>query len=540
MKFKKLVSAVSALTVAAGCIAGMTITASAADITADDVVFGVYNAETKTVSPQTEFTVDAGEGTTYTYIDTTYMEGSVLVGNQANGRTYSFKNPVIDGNVVLAMNYTIPAAGPKNIWNIMGTNEAGEEVIVASSISGIANLNWSDATLLSVTNSEGTVETAVGHNYQPRTRNCFILRNLTINMAAKTLSYDFLTYPDGSSGSLTNKTVTVSGTISLPEDIVSITGLNVPRNGNSYDTQMDNIMFYHEPADENSAVSFTVNYKDAEGATIGSKVYDVSSYKIGDSFNYILPAYIQEGTTVYGMQTAPETLTGSKEISQAEDSVDIVYGKTYENAQFMEFDGNADIYDSNKASNGEMKSAIQGGVQTITVENDGVYSVVIATGKTTADKTERTGSWNVNGTNTTSLTFNQTPSEYKFDNITMHTGDIINVVGFDSKCAVDYIYIYKTGDISVAPTTPEFSINLGDAYVSNGTEDFADQVATGYIATISNTGAEGTTTKVNVTVDTATQSAPVTVTLANGASVYIGMVLNNVDGNTQAVTATVE
>ena len=32
MKFKKLVSAVSALTVAAGCIAGMTITASAEEI----------------------------------------------------------------------------------------------------------------------------------------------------------------------------------------------------------------------------------------------------------------------------------------------------------------------------------------------------------------------------------------------------------------------------------------------------------------------------------------------------------------------------
>ena len=60
MRRKRIVSSIAALAMAASAFAGMAVTASAAEITESDVVFGVYDAENKTVSPQTEFTVDNG------------------------------------------------------------------------------------------------------------------------------------------------------------------------------------------------------------------------------------------------------------------------------------------------------------------------------------------------------------------------------------------------------------------------------------------------------------------------------------------------
>lgn len=542
MRRKRIVSSIAALAMAASAFAGMAVTASAAEITESDVVFGVYDAENKTVSPQTEFTVDNGEGTTYTYIDTTYMEGSVLVGNQGGGRNYNFSEPVTSGVVKLAMNYTIPASSPSSgeryVWNIMGMNGAGEAITIASSVSGIGDLNWSDATLLRVTNSEGEVETVLGHNYQPRTRNCFILRDLTIDMGKKTLTYDFLTYSGGGSGQLNGNTTVVSGTINLPNDIASITGLNVPRNGNSFDMYMDNVMFYHIPADEDAAVSLTVNYMAGEDQ-IGSKVVDVSSYKIGDTVTYTFPAYVTDSNgKVYSYGS--DTYSASTVLANAQDSVNVSYTAIDGSAQYMEFDGNTEIANVDKASNGAMTTGIQDGIDTIMVAEDGIYTVIFATGRRSDEATSnREGTWYVNDNTAEAkvLTFSgANPGEHSWESITLHQGDVIKVDGFNSKCAIDYVLIIKTGDIPVEPepetdyvaanvskSADESGLFIGDegeefpsAAVITGTVDATDLAENGKYTWV-----------VNVNDNLFAKEFTATTTISGNSDVVFGLIVYN-------------
>ena len=490
MRRKRIVSSIAALAMAASAFAGMAVTTSAAEIKENDVVFGVYDAETKTVSPQTEFTVDNGEGETYTYLGTTYMEGSVLVGNQGGGRTYNFETPVTDGEVKLAMDYTIPASGTKNVWQINGTNTAGENVVIAASVSGIDRDNWADVTLLSALNNNGETETVIGTNYQPRERNCFILRDLTINLDKKKLTYEFVTYRDGSSGQLTGSSTVVSGSINIPNDIASVIGLEVPRNGSSYNMNMDNIMFYHIPKDEDAAISLTVNYMSGD-SNLGNKIIDVSSNKVGDTVDYTFPAYVTgtDGTVYY---SGVDSFKSSKQLGSATDTVDVSYSPVSGIAQYMEFDGNISIANADKASNGAMTNGIQDGIETIKVNADGVYTVTIATGRTSEEATSnRNGAWYVNN-NTESqkeLSFDGlNPGAHVYEDVQLHSGDVIKVDGFNSKCALDYVLIVKTGELEPEPSEPETTKSVTKISESVDKEGSA---AVSYMAKFDVTGSLG-------------------------------------------------
>lgn len=545
MRMKKAVSAFAALTIAAGAFAGMAVTASAAEVTADDVVFGVYDSETKMVSPQEEFTVDAGEGSTYTYIDTTYMEGSVLVGNQSGGRNYNFLDAVTSGKVKLAMNYTIPASGTKNVWNIMGKNSSGEDIIIASSVSGIGNGNWDTATLLSVKDVSGETVTVTGTNYQPRTRNCFILRDLTIDIDQKTLTYDFLTYPGGSGGSLNDETRAVSGTINLPADIVSITGLNVPRNGGSYNMNMDNIMFYHIPIDEGVATTLTVNYVSGE-SVVGSKIIDVSSNKVGDTVDYTFPAYVTGSDgTIYSAEA--DTFKASKELTAVKDTVNVSYIPINETAQYMEFDGNVNIANSDKASNGAMTNGIQNGIDTIKINEDGVYTVTVATGRTSEEATSnRYGVWYINDNteDTKELAFSgPDPGAHSYESIELHSGDIIKVKGSNSKCALDYVLIVKTDDIDPEPTLPgETEAKLVKDFNDQDLAD-AENGASIWSATVEGTGTSYSSMTATVKAKGIAEPASDTknvATITTTGDVLVYVVVNRASEKLDSVKITVE
>lgn len=99
-----------------------------------------------------------------------------------------------------------------------------------------------------------------------------------------------------------------------------------------------------------------------------------------------------------------------------------------------------------------------------------------------------------------------------------------------------------TGEKPAEPTAPSFSVNLGTGTVYKGTSDKQDTVATAYIAEIGNSGARGTISSFKVTVDDKTpQTASFNVvTLDGGANAYIGLILENVDAETQTVSASIE
>ena len=93
MYMKKIVSAISALAIAASTFTAMTITANAA--MEYEVLYGVSTTDESTgevtVANQTDFTGDANESTGVTFVDGNYsgddpyeIDGSVLYANTSN------------------------------------------------------------------------------------------------------------------------------------------------------------------------------------------------------------------------------------------------------------------------------------------------------------------------------------------------------------------------------------------------------------------------------------------------------------------------
>ena len=96
---------------------------------------------------------------------------------------------------------------------------------------------------------------------------------------------------------------------------------------------------------------------------------------------------------------------------------------------------------------------------------------------------------------------------------------------------------------AIKVASPNFSVDIGDGTLASGTEDFAAEKATWYIATVSNSGSEGTFNKMTLTkdnADTAQQTLSTSVTLANGANVYIGVIITGDDYTGTNITAKVE
>lgn len=105
-----------------------------------------------------------------------------------------------------------------------------------------------------------------------------------------------------------------------------------------------------------------------------------------------------------------------------------------------------------------------------------------------------------------------------------------------AKYLMDYVLVRKTGDVS------SLSVSLSDPVVKNGTGDCANTVASGYIATVANTGAsESSISKMNVTVDNVTKTADTgAITINANSSVKFGLVLNNINVTDKTVAVTVE
>lgn len=312
------------------------------------------------------------------------------------------------------------------------------------------------------------------------------------------------------------------------------------------------IIEYIEGTDVEYGEKVNVNYMcNAESIAAGTE-NDISNKVIGiDTYAYTYPAYILNGNSLY--KSVLDYYSNELMITEKNPVINIEYSSvgtgTY---QYMEFDGNTDIANANKASNGEMMNGIQGGVATLTVAEDGVYDVVIATGRTSGEATStRTGKWYINddSDNSNDLTFSgQNPGEHEYGGVELHKGDVIKVQGANSKCALDYVLIKKTGDIvvpipGVVPAT----------HVEDYTDAAATDATTGaslWNAVITGNGTGFNKIRVDGVIksgeDTVKTAGPVTenlgTTITTG-SAYIYIAVNQAvskleDGQTMEVTVT--
>lgn len=578
MKFKKLVSAVSALTVAAGCIAGMTITASAAEFS-----YSLTGVSRGNVS------VDGASST------------FVSASNAGNGYALAiadFSADTVDaGTITVSFDTNVPSGSR---WNIgigdkgtRGTNAAGSNKTNYIKDGLLMHFGTDNGTSFKVDSvaSEVPFNTDLHITItldKENSKYSYVIANAdsTQNFASKTdvatdmtdLSIlEVYSWANGSTITVSNiKVVTTDSVVPEVDYVVNYqladgtTIKSVASKGFlNADIQTEEISFV-----ENEKKYFVVSLPDDKKITANGEytvivreavlctgninanidgVYSktLTSYSVyeGESGSYTYPKYLTDDNgKVIGV--CDESSYGKSITPTVSEDYAVNYTAYTGTAYFVEAETKASLTNmtSNNLSSGTAIRNISGGIELLTVPESGIYKITYAglasnvgegkggtLGIYVNDAIDTVSSVNVDWISVNKVLTDGTIS---VENVELSAGDVLKAIGTMSTTAIDYILIEKTGDVT--PAAPEFSINLGEAYVSNGTEDFADQVATGYIATISNTGAEGTTTKVNVTVDAATKSAPVNVTLANGASVYIGMVLNNVDGNTQAVTATVE
>lgn len=206
----------------------------------------------------------------------------------------------------------------------------------------------------------------------------------------------------------------------------------------------------------------------------------------------------------------------------------------------MEFDGNTEIANVDKASNGAMTTGIQDGIDTIMVAEDGIYTVIFATGRRSDEATSnREGTWYVNDNTAEAkvLTFSgANPGEHSWESITLHQGDVIKVDGFNSKCAIDYVLIIKTGDIPVEPepetdyvaanvskSADESGLFIGDegeefpsAAVITGTVDATDLAENGKYTWV-----------VNVNDNLFAKEFTATTTISGNSDVVFGLIVYN-------------
>ena len=292
------------------------------------------------------------------------------------------------------------------------------------------------------------------------------------------------------------------------------------------------IIEYVEGTDIEYGEKATVNYICDSQNIAPVLENDISSKVIGvDKYAYTYPAYILNDNTLY-----KSLLDYSLGIG------------TY---QYMEFDGKTDIANANKASNGQMQSGIQGGVDTLVVTEDGVYDVIIATGRLSSEATSvRNGIWYINDdiSNAKELSFSgQAPGEHEYNGVTLHQGDVIKVQGANSKCALDYVLIKKTGDI-VVPIPSAVSAT----HVQDYTDETAEDAATGaslWQALIEGTGTAynafdiaGTIKDAEGVVKTNSNQYDMGTTISTG-DVYIYIAVNQAvsklaDGQTMELTVT--
>ncbi len=298
-------SLLKTLLVVAGLLAG--VNGAWADVYTNDsyrydVVFGTptYDNEVLTgIDVQTDFTTDytSQEFSTMTLV----MTGTVLSGNQPNGRSYSFGQPQTVGTV------TFKAVGKFNggnytFFNIYGVKEEG----------GATTDNY--AVVQSPTSlPSGSGETIVlrifgqdikaSYVYTPRSVAYGF--DVTIDLENQKVNYTVTYASKGSSGTVSQLS-TVTGSVNVPDGVTlkSVKSFNLPRVGQSGGNTYDNVAFYST----SPATTYTINYKDENDVLL--KSVECNSYAgLSATASAEQLANFTKDDTEYTYKSGNETIT---------------------------------------------------------------------------------------------------------------------------------------------------------------------------------------------------------------------------------------
>ena len=428
MKIKKLVSALSALTIAAGVFAGMAVTASAAETTTLSANYVDSSAEDY-VGNVDGWTADNGN-VTVEWIDGTGVRMSTGKTPGDNGMTKqlgaSYKG-IIEGSF---------------LWNV-GTSTGKDNNYNSISVTDSSGV---DVFEVRAHGQNGAIEVVSGDTVKETgNENSTYTRNVDWNISYEfnTVTKELSVHIDPDVGT---QTWTYSDLESPAADITSFsTAWHRDGGGDASNNVVKSYSMTVTPYTA-AAGSVTINYKTAEGTQLGSSTPDVSSNVAGDTLTYAYPKYITNGDLY---KTTAEKTRASIALTAEPQNVDIIYGVEAEGEYyFYEFDGNYTTR-ADYESNG---SARTGGA-TLTVPVDGEY---IVTANCYGSASNRSATVTADGTtivDTTTISIYAPGTDLISNKVMLKAGTEIVVDTSDSKSAVDYVILQRTGNY-VPATVP--------------------------------------------------------------------------------------
>ena len=262
-----------------------------------EVLYGILDEETNIVAAQGDFAGDANELTGITFSDANGancaaampIDGSVL--NLKANWSKNFAEPVTEGKVVFAGNYTVSA---NNSYTIKIVTSSGYEIYKSSQQTTNGNANQDIATICG---------TAINYYVRQARKVAYGVKSLVIDLDERKVTYELI----ASSGD--NTFTELNGEINLPNEVTDVKGLSVTKT--NYDAYLDNVKFYNEipPAVK---YDYTINYQ-YEGNTVSSIT---GKMKAGSVVTADLFVFDDSGVKYYITAEEAPTLTISNDVEQ--------------------------------------------------------------------------------------------------------------------------------------------------------------------------------------------------------------------------------
>lgn len=288
MKFKKLVGAIAAATIAVSAFAGFGVSASAAgEYEIDEVLYGVE--ANGTVTPQTDFTDDPNEVTGVTFSDKNGnveefpIDGSVLTIPKSTAWEKSFDTAKTDGKIYFSCVYSI-GANDKGVIKLVDNNNVP---IFSSTMNGTGS---------NETVAVATINGVEIINYVRNPRTCGYKVSICVDLDANKVDYELLV--SSGNGSFTTLKDSISG---LTVD--NIKGLLISGSpwGGGY---IDNVALYSEKSSV-ELHDYTLTYMCDD-----TPIRELSaSVEAGTSITAESPYWVEDGTKYFAVDGAETEFT---------------------------------------------------------------------------------------------------------------------------------------------------------------------------------------------------------------------------------------
>lgn len=442
MRIKKLVSAFSALAITVTAIAGLAVTASAAE----EIVLNNNCSTAEGWKAGGGGSVEVSTEGEESYIDC-YGAGS---GNRVANYTFPENvRAITTGTATLTFDFYF------NNNNGAGNKDGVEAVVSIDDIWSVSGY-WNDV------NRNDTYYPSNDADYSITidTQTWYTIK-ADLNLDAKTANVT-LAKRDGGT------VVYTASNVSFTEGGLTTLTIQSPRyDGGTRHTYIDNITV---KTVTELATDIDVVYKSGDTAikTISKQLSGMSS---GDSYTYAYPAYVQDDAGNW-YKSVETTYVKSVSLVVGKTTVDVAYTPVDHKMYFAEGETFSDVGITTglvNLSNGSSSRAVDAGVDVCTVDEAAAYKItVVATCRNYDSSSEYTvyknsvNEANIIGSGDAIYRTQNNPYVGVQENVILNAGDKVILTGDRGNTNIDYILVEKTGEY-IPPAAEATEVAVKDA-----------------------------------------------------------------------------